>query len=207
MSTDYCPVYSPFFSVLGVACAMVFTSSLPPVEFPFRTPSFVLTLPRHRSYGTAKSSIGISATSVMRPDLMVRCCIPVVMSGIIAIYGLVVSVVVSDSLTPKMPLFTGVVHLGAGLSVGLSGLAAGFAIGIAGEAGVRGAAVQPRLFVGMASPLIRFMLILIFAEVLGIYGLIVALILNNKGTVKDVDALCPGSFGTGLGAGVVNNQW
>ncbi|KAH7338351.1 V-ATPase proteolipid subunit C-like domain-containing protein [Rhizoctonia solani] len=166
MSTDYCPVYSPFFSVLGVACAMVFTST----------------------YGTAKSSIGISATSVMRPDLMVRCCIPVVMSGIIAIYGLVVSVVVSDSLTPKMPLFTGVVHLGAGLSVGLSGLAAGFAIGIAGEAGVRGAAVQPRLFVGM-------MLILIFAEVLGIYGLIVALILNNKGTVRDVDALCPGGFG------------
>ncbi|KTF77421.1 hypothetical protein cypCar_00031604, partial [Cyprinus carpio] len=65
-------------------------------------------------------------------------------------------------------------HLGAGLSVGLSGLAAGFAIGIVGDAGVRGTAQQPRLFVGM-------ILILIFAEVLGLYGLIVALILSTKG--------------------------
>jgi V-type H+-transporting ATPase proteolipid subunit len=48
-----------------------------------------------------------------------------------------------------MPLFTGFVHLGAGLSVGLSGLAAGFAIGIVGDAGVRGTAMQPRIFVGM----------------------------------------------------------
>ncbi|GAB1521157.1 vacuolar ATPase V0 domain subunit c [Rhizoctonia solani] len=67
-----------------------------------------------------------------------------------------------------MPLFTSVIQLGAGLSVGLSGLAAGFAIGIVGDAGVRGTVVQPRL--------------------------IVALILSNKGKVRDVDALCP-SFG------------
>lgn len=63
--------------------------------------------------------------------------------------------------------------LGAGLAVGLSGLAAGYAIGIVGDAGVRGTAQQPRLFVGMV-------LILIFAEVLGLYGLIVALILGTK---------------------------
>lgn len=61
-------------------------------------------------------------------------------------------------------------HLGAGLSVGLSGLAAGYAIGIVGDAGVRGTGQQPRLFVGM-------ILILIFSEVLGLYGLIVALML------------------------------
>ena len=65
-------------------------------------------------------------------------------------------------------------HLGAGLSVGFSGLAAGFAIGIVGDAGVRGTAQQPRLFVGM-------ILILIFAEVLGLYGLIVALVLSTRG--------------------------
>lgn len=64
-------------------------------------------------------------------------------------------------------------HLGAGLSVGLSGLAAGFSIGIVGDAGVRGTAQQPRLYVGM-------ILILIFAEVLGLYGLIVSLILTTK---------------------------
>jgi hypothetical protein len=48
-----------------------------------------------------------------------------------------------------MPLYTGFIQLGAGLSVGLAGLAAGFAIGIVGDAGVRGTAQQPRLFVGM----------------------------------------------------------
>lgn len=51
-----------------------------------------------------------------------------------------------------MPLYQGFVQLGAGLSVGLAGLAAGFAIGIVGDAGVRGTAQQPRLFVGMVRP-------------------------------------------------------
>ena len=60
-----------------------------------------------------------------------------------------------------MYFFRGFVHLGAGLAVGLSGLAAGYAIGIVGDAGVRGTAQQPRLFVGM-------ILILIFAEVCAI---------------------------------------
>ena len=50
-----------------------------------------------------------------------------------------------------MSLFQGFVQLGAGLSVGLAGLSAGFAIGIVGDAGVRGYAQQPRLFVGMVS--------------------------------------------------------
>lgn len=52
-----------------------------------------------------------------------------------------------------MPLAQGFIDLGAGLSVGLAGLAAGFAIGIVGDAGVRGTAQQPRLFVGMVCPL------------------------------------------------------
>lgn len=54
----------------------------------------------------------------------------------------------------EMSLFQGFVQLGAGLSVGLAGLAAGFAIGIVGDAGVRGTAQQPRLFVGMVRRLL-----------------------------------------------------
>ena len=63
-------------------------------------------------------------------------------------------------------------HLAAGLCCGLSSLAAGIAIGIVGDAGVRALGQQDRIFVGM-------MLILIFAEALGLYGLIVALILSG----------------------------
>jgi V-type H+-transporting ATPase proteolipid subunit len=93
--------------------------------------------------------------------------IPVIMAGIIAIYGLVVSVLISNDLSQNQSLFTGFIQLGAGLSVGLAGLAAGFAIGIVGDAGVRGTAQQPRLFVGM-------ILILIFAEVLGKFSSILS---------------------------------
>ena len=82
-------------------------------------------------------------------------------------------------------------HLACGLSVGLTGVAAGYTIGIIGDAGVRAYMQQSRIFVGMV-------LILIFGEVLGLYGsvnsplrilsiilttgnsLIVALILNTR---------------------------
>lgn len=83
-----------------------------------------------------------------------------------------------------MSLYTGFIQLGAGLSVGLAGLAAGFAIGIVGDAGVRGTAQQPRLYIGM-------ILILIFAEVLGLYGLIVALILNTRASDVTIGVRAP----------------
>jgi len=155
--TEGTPVYSPFFGVMGASAAMVFSAL-------------------GAAYGTAKSGTGIAAMSVMRPELIMKSIIPVVMAGIIAIYGLVVAVLIANDIKDAKEgysLFKGFAHLGAGLSVGLSGLAAGFAIGIVGDAGVRGTAQQPRLFVGM-------ILILIFAEVLGLYGLIVALILSTK---------------------------
>jgi V-type H+-transporting ATPase proteolipid subunit len=153
------PMYAPFFGVMGASAAMIFSAM-------------------GAAYGTAKSGTGIAAMSVMRPELIMKSIIPVVMAGIIAIYGVVVAVLIAgklDNVPPKgvYTLYMGFVHLGAGLSVGLSGLAAGYAIGIVGDAGVRGTAQQPRLFVGM-------ILILIFAEVLGLYGLIVAIYLYSK---------------------------
>lgn len=36
--------------------------------------------------------------SVMRPELIMKCIIPVVMAGIIAIYGLVVAVLIAGKL-------------------------------------------------------------------------------------------------------------
>lgn len=148
------PPYTPFFGAMGATAAMAFSAL-------------------GAAYGTAKSGTGIAAMSVMRPELIMKSIIPVVMAGIIAIYGLVVAALIANSIDSEYDLFKSFCHLGAGLSVGLSGLAAGFAIGVVGDAGVRGTAQQPRLFVGM-------ILILIFAEVLGLYGLIVALILATK---------------------------
>ena len=50
------------------------------------------------AYGTAKSGVGIAAMSVMRPELIMKSIIPVVMAGIIAIYGLVVAVLIASKL-------------------------------------------------------------------------------------------------------------
>lgn len=52
------------------------------------------------AYGTAKSGTGIAAMSVMRPELIMKSIIPVVMAGIIAIYGLVVAVLIAGSIEP-----------------------------------------------------------------------------------------------------------
>ena len=49
------------------------------------------------AYGTAKSGTGIAAMSVMRPELIMKSIIPVVMAGIIAIYGLVVAVLIASN--------------------------------------------------------------------------------------------------------------
>lgn len=105
------------------------------------------------------------------------------MAGVLGIYGLIVAVIIQGSI--KKPstsgdltvlnysLFSAFAHLAAGLCCGLSALAAGMAIGIVGDAGVRAVGQQEKLFVGM-------ILILIFAEALGLYGLIVALILSTN---------------------------
>lgn len=43
--------------------------------------------------------------SVMRPELIMKSIIPVVMAGIIAIYGLVVAVLIANSLTEGISLY------------------------------------------------------------------------------------------------------
>ncbi|RDL35334.1 V-type proton ATPase proteolipid subunit [Venustampulla echinocandica] len=129
------------------------------------------------AYGIAKSGIGVSVVSVLRPDMIVQNMMPPILAGILSIYGLVVAVIINSGLKEKIALHTSFMHLAAGLSCGLCCLAAGFCIGIVGDAGVRGTAQQPRLFVGM-------MLMLIFAEVLGLYGVIIAMMMVSQATVN-----------------------
>lgn len=57
------------------------------------------------AYGTAKSGTGIAAMSVMRPELIMKSIIPVVMAGIIAIYGLVVAVLIANNISETVPLY------------------------------------------------------------------------------------------------------
>jgi len=148
---------APFFGFLGAAAALIFSCM-------------------GAAYGTAKSGVGVASMGVMRPELVMKSIVPVVMAGVLGIYGLIIAVIISTGINPKAKpyyLFDGYAHLSSGLACGLAGLAAGMAIGIVGDAGVRANAQQPKLFVGM-------ILILIFAEALALYGLIVGIILSSR---------------------------
>ncbi|MCJ1307966.1 v-type proton ATPase 16 kDa proteolipid subunit 2 [Agyrium rufum] len=142
------PKFAPFFGMAGIAFAMIFGCA-------------------GAAYGTAKAGIGIAGVGTFRSDLIMKSLIPVVMAGIIAVYSLVIAVLLAGDIAPppekRYSLFAGFLHLAAGLSVGLTGLAAGYAIGVVGDMGVRAYMQQSRVFVGMV-------LILIFGEVLGLYG-------------------------------------
>nr|GMD93782.1 V-type proton ATPase 16 kDa proteolipid subunit [Ipomoea batatas] len=156
---------APFFGFLGAAAALVFSCM-------------------GAAYGTAKSGVGVASMGVMRPELVMKSIVPVVMAGVLGIYGLIIAVIISTGINPKTKsyyLLDGYAHLSSGLACGLAGLSAGMAIGIVGDAGVslasssshRANAQQPKLFVGM-------ILILIFAEALALYGLIVGIILSSR---------------------------
>ena len=151
MTTD--PAAYTFFAWQGVAAAIVFSNL-------------------GAAYGTAKAGVGIGSMAVTRPQLVYKSLIPIIMAGILGIYGLIVAVILQGKINPDLGTYGGFKALGSGLCAGLSSLVSGYAIGIVGEAGVRGYAMQSQLFVGM-------ILILIFAEAIGLYGLIVAIILSQ----------------------------
>lgn len=185
--SEMCPVSAPFFGFMGVVSALVFSNL-------------------GAAYGTAKSGVGLASMGVFNSGAVMRNIIPVIMAGVLGIYGLITAVIITQQLTGMSPVaqskdgttyiaaytqyaaFDGYRHLAAGLVCGLSGLAAGMAIGVVGDAGVRAVGLQPELFVPSV-------LILIFAEALALYGLIIGLILGvapaSKACVYSSDTALP----------------
>ena len=182
---DYDPNMYTAFGFIGITSALVFCNM-------------------GAAYGTGKAGIGICQVGITRPDMVFKSLIPIIMAGILGIYGLIVAVILQGrgklnqfnhflvtytqynsiypdfTTTPVTPAvwsysaYAGYKHLASGLCCGLSSLAAGLAIGIAGDAGVR-ANAQKDIYVGV-------ILILIFAEALGLYGLIISIILGSVST-------------------------
>ena len=146
--------HAAFFAYMGIAAAIVFANL-------------------GSAYGAAKTGVGICSMGVLRHELIFKSIVPVIMAGILGIYGLIVGVILSINMGDKLTFTQGYKILSAGLCCGLSSLAAGLAIGIVGDAGVRANAQQEKIFIGM-------ILILIFAEAVALYGFIISLILANK---------------------------
>ncbi|CRG92962.1 V-type proton ATPase 16 kDa proteolipid subunit, putative [Plasmodium gallinaceum] len=156
-----CDPNSAFFGYMGIAASSIFSNL-------------------GAAFGTAKSGVGVCSVGVMRPDLVMKSILPVIMSGVLGIYGIIMSILIKGRISiDTYSTYLGYAHLSSGLIVGLSSLAAGLAIGIVGDAGVRANAQQNRLFMGL-------ILILIFSEALALYGLIIGIYI----TMSDTPALC-----------------
>ena len=149
------PVAYTFFGWMGVAAALVLANF-------------------GAAYGTAKSGIGIGSMSVTRPNLVYKSLISVVMAGILGIYGLIVSVILVNKvvMSANYGPYQGFKTLASGLCCGLSAMASGYGIGVIGESSVRANAINEDFYVGM-------ILMLIFAEAIGLFGLIIAIILSS----------------------------
>ena len=110
-----------------------------------------------------------------QPGLVMKASVPCIMAGIFSIYGLIVAVILQGNIpkqtaTSAFTYADGYRTFASGLACGLSSLGAGMAVGIIGDAGVRAFGMQEKLYVGM-------LLILIFAEAIGLFGFIVSLVL------------------------------
>merc|ERR1712193_404964 len=103
MEIATCSPSSAFFGFMGVASAIVFANC-------------------GAAYGTAKSGVGISCMGVMRPDMVMRSIIPVVMAGVLGIYGLISSVIIIGKIgsggPQAMSAFQGYACFAAGMTVG-----------------------------------------------------------------------------------------
>ena len=156
------------------------------------------------AYGTAKAGSGIMAMGIRSPQLLMKNIIPVVMAGVLGIYGLIVAVILNGKFTKPDPgtnyttysTYSAMAHIAAGLCCGLCSLASGLAIGIASDAGTRAVGAQSNMaeswkkmgFTGDTGGqanssgdalFVGTVLIQVFAGNIGLYGLICALILSQ----------------------------
>jgi F0F1-type ATP synthase membrane subunit c/vacuolar-type H+-ATPase subunit K len=76
---EYCPQF--FFGYIGVASALIFANL-------------------GAAYGSAKAGVGICSMGVLKPELIMKSVVPVVMAGILGIYGMIVAVIIVQRSTP-----------------------------------------------------------------------------------------------------------
>ncbi|KGG51440.1 putative V-type proton ATPase proteolipid subunit 2 [Mitosporidium daphniae] len=110
---------------------------------------------------------------------MMKALMPVIMASILGIYGLVIGVLINGSISSDgtYEFYSASLHFAAGLCVGIGSLSAGYVIGDIGNIGAYAFVNNPKLF-------IMFVFLLIFAEILGLYGLIMAIVLFTYSNSK-----------------------
>jgi len=150
------------------------------------------------------SSVGAIAGSVPSGIFAIhakgiKCMIPIIQSGVLAIYGIIIGVILAQSMQiESLSEHQGYKNFSAGLSCGLACLASGVGMSrfvshymklslppLESSNGYSSPPeTQPLLNVTTGQPpqqfivSIRFILVMVFLEAIGLYGLIVALFLQ-----------------------------
>lgn len=125
LSSPNCPSWAVSVGYLGVVCAVGLSNF-------------------GAAWGTWKSGVSVIHTGIRHPTSVMKNIIPIVMAGVLGIYGLIVAVILAESIPSPSKnrdnaysVYTAMAHLCGGLCCGASGLAAGGCIGIVGDYGVR----------------------------------------------------------------------
>ena len=72
------PNQAVFFGSMGIAAALVFANL-------------------GSAYGTAKSGVGIVSVAVLKPELLFKSIIPVVMAGVLGMYGMIIAILMKQN--------------------------------------------------------------------------------------------------------------
>ncbi|WOL11946.1 V-type proton ATPase subunit c1 [Canna indica] len=97
---------APSFGFLGAAATLIFSCM-------------------GAAYVTTKSNVDVASMGAMRPELVMKSIVPVVMAGVLEIYALIIAVIISIGINPNAKsdyLFDGYAHLSSRLACGLAGL-------------------------------------------------------------------------------------
>lgn len=133
------------------------------------------------AWGIFITGTSILGASVRVPRVTTKNLVSVVFCEVVAIFGLITSIVLSSKISAASPeaafskenLFTGYAVFWAGLTVGVCNLVCGVTVGIAGATAAVSDAADPSLFV-------KILVIEIFGSVIGLFGLIVGLLMTTE---------------------------
>jgi ATP synthase proteolipid subunit len=95
-----------FFGYIGVASALIFANL-------------------GAAYGSAKAGVGICSMGVLKPELIMKSVVPVVMAGILGIYGMIVAVIIVQRSTFELTQLETLILPNQAMPIWLQAYAAG----------------------------------------------------------------------------------